>query len=90
MISHRNRAGQREGGGLHASKGSGDVEYKGESVIDLSPADKTNKSKTIADANGDTEVIASFHKNRHGAAGIRVDLKFHGALQEFRESSRAT
>ncbi len=80
MLSHRNRAGQRDGGGLHASKGSGDVEYKGETVIDLSPVqDKT-------DARDEKEVTATFHKNRNGAAGKQVKLRFHGALQEFHEA----
>jgi replicative DNA helicase len=79
MISHRNRVGQDKGG-LHASKGSGDIEYMTESVIDL-----TAKKDQQQDANGDTEVTAHIVKNRHNAPNVYVPLRFCGRLQEFKE-----
>lgn len=79
-VAHRNREGNKKDGGLHASKGSGDLEYTAETVIDL-----TRKSDT-PDANGDTEVKATFHKNRHGVPGLSFSLMFSGRLQSFRET----
>jgi replicative DNA helicase len=77
-ISHRNRAGQKDGG-MHAGKGSGDLEYMAETVIDLSP-DKD----TRPDVNGETGITLAIHKNRHGLAGVTFALRFCGRLQEFR------
>jgi len=79
LVSHRNRAGNKGGDALHASKGSGDVEYCAESILDLTP------KKDEEDASGMREVTARFVKNRHGAVGAAVTLKFNGALQEFSE-----
>jgi len=80
MISHRNRVGNKEQGGLHASKGSGDVEYAAETILDLTP-----KADQQPDANGETEVNAKVVKNRHGVVGVTSRLQFCGRLQEFRE-----
>jgi len=79
VISHRNRAGNRSDGGLHSAKGSGDVEYLSETVLDLTRKDEQ------PDAAGEVEVKLSIHKNRHGIPGVSLPLRFCGRLQEFRE-----
>jgi replicative DNA helicase len=78
-VSHRNRAGNRSDGGLHAGKGSGDLEYGSESVIDLTRKDET------PNFDGETNVKATIHKNRHGIPGVSFDFAFSGRLQNFRE-----
>jgi replicative DNA helicase len=78
-VSHRNRAGNRSDGGLHAGKGSGDVEYCSESVIDLTRKDEPPNFE------GETNVKATIHKNRHGIPGVSFDFAFSGRLQNFRE-----
>lgn len=78
-VSHRNRAGQKEGG-MHAGKGSGDLEYMAETVIDL------NRDKDAQpDAQGEVGVTVAIHKNRHGSPGVTFPVRFCGRLQEFRE-----
>jgi hypothetical protein len=47
-IAHRNRRGQRGGGGLHAAKGHGGIEYAAESVIDLN-LDESQKFEVTAE-----------------------------------------
>ena len=79
-VSHRNRAGQK-GGGMFAGKGSGDIEYTAETVMEL---DRDEKTKP--DANGNVPITLFIHKNRHGAAGGSIPLKFCGRLQEFEEA----
>jgi replicative DNA helicase len=78
-ISHRNRAGNKSDGGLHAGKGSGDLEYASETVIDLTRKDET------PDANGETRIKATMQKNRHGIPGVPYDFAFSGRLQTFRD-----
>jgi replicative DNA helicase len=78
-VSHRNRVGNRADGGLHAAKGSGDLEYGAESVIDLTRKDEQ------PDANGETNIKATIQKNRHGIPGISFNFAFSGRLQSFRE-----
>ncbi len=80
-VSHRNRQGNKSDGGLHAAKGSGDVEYKAETVIDL------NRKDEQPDAAGEVEIRVSIHKNRHGIPGISFPLRFCGRVQEFREAN---
>ena len=80
VTSLRNRAGQKDGGGMHASKGSGDVEYGAETVMDL-----TREKEAKSDAAGDVASTIAVHKNRHGEAGKPIPLKFCGRLQSFRE-----
>jgi replicative DNA helicase len=78
-VSHRNRAGQKEGG-MHAGKGSGDLEYIAETVIDL------NREKDAQpDAQGEVSITVAIHKNRHGSPGVTHTLRFCGQLQEFWE-----
>jgi replicative DNA helicase len=79
-VAHRNRAGNKSDGGLHAAKGSGSIEYEAESVLDL------NKETETDNASGECEVKAKLQKNRNGAAGVFVKLTFSGRLQSFRES----
>lgn len=79
LVSHRNRQGQSNGG-LHAAKGTGDIEYLAESVIDLE-----RDSKAIANASGEIEVKAKMQKNRNGIPGIEINLNFLGRLQSFTE-----
>jgi replicative DNA helicase len=81
-VSHRNRPGQKTGG-LHAGKGSGDLEYAAETVLELTPAE----GATAVAATTQT-VLLSLHKNRHGPAGVEIPLEFEGRLQAFREAVR--
>ena len=81
-LSHRNRVGNRAkpgDAGLHAGKGSGDLEYAAETVLDLT----VNK-----DEGGDREMPAALTilKNRHGRAGVTLRLRFDGLLQTFTEA----
>ncbi len=78
-VSHRNRLGNRADGGLHAGKGSGDLEYASETVIDLTRKDEQ------PDTNGETRIKATIHKNRHGIPGLSYDFAFSGRLQSFRD-----
>jgi replicative DNA helicase len=81
-IAHRNRASNtsKNAGGLHASKGSGDVEYLSESVIDLTLEEEKD------DARGEKGATVKILKNRHGEPGRSVELKFCGRLQDFRDN----
>lgn len=78
-ISHRNRANQ-EKGGLHAGKGSGDLEYLAETVLEL-----TREKETRTDITSKVPVGLAIHKNRHGLAGFTLALEFAGRLQLFTE-----
>ena len=79
-IAERNR-GSMQGGGLSAGAGSRKIEYGAETVLDLERGEGARE-----DMAGEVEVKAKFCKNRHGAAGKSVALKFHGALQRFQEA----
>jgi replicative DNA helicase len=79
LVSHRNRAGQ-ERGGLFSSKGSGDIEYGAESVIEL-----IRDMNAKPDRDGEVPVELKILKNRRGDAGVAIALRFCGALQRFRE-----
>jgi replicative DNA helicase len=79
-ISHRNRVGNKNtSASLHSAKGSGEVEYMAESVIDLTRKDEQ------PDLEGEVEVTLNLLKNRHGVPGISIPLKFCGRIQTFRE-----
>ena len=80
-IAERNR-GAMEKGGLSASAGSRKFEYGAESVLDLS-----RKESAAIDAAGEVDVRLTIVKNRNGSVGRNFDLKFHGALQRFREAA---
>lgn len=79
-VAERNR-GSMNSGGLSAGAGTRKIEYGAETVLDLErdPAKRE-------DAAGEVEVMVKFAKNRHGAAGKKVELLFHGGLQKFRET----
>ena len=81
-VAERNRASMK-GGGLSAGAGTRKIEYGASSVLDLArDLDKP------ADAAGEVDVMLTLAKNRNGAAGRKVNLKFHGAFQSFREAGR--
>ncbi|MCD9184945.1 MAG: AAA family ATPase [Pyrinomonadaceae bacterium] len=80
-ISHRNRVGNKNGtASLHSAKGSGEVEYMAESVIDLT------RKEEQPNQNGEVEVVLNLLKNRHGVPGIAIPLKFSGRIQRFQEA----
>jgi replicative DNA helicase len=78
-VAERNRA--NSSGGLSAAAGSRKFEYGGESVFDLA-----SKEDSTDDANGERPITLKLAKNRHGTPGKRIELRFHGALQSFREA----
>jgi replicative DNA helicase len=79
-VAERNRASMDKGG-LSAGAGSRKLEYTAESVWDLQrDADAT------PDAKGEVPVTLRLVKNRNGAAGRKIDVRFHGGLQRFREA----
>lgn len=82
-IAHRNRAGQNAKGGdkLHAGKGTGRYEYIAESVWDL---DRDTGQEP--DAMQRTKAELTILKNRHGSAGVSIDLEFEGRVQRFNEA----
>lgn len=79
VVSERSRSAMQSGG-LNAGAGTRKIEYSGETVIDLNrePGAKT-------DGAGEVEIKLTLSKNRHGAAGKPLDLRFNGALQRFTE-----
>lgn len=80
FVSERNRSSM-EAGGLNAGAGTRRIEYSAETIIDL------NRSSEIKeDADGKVPITLRLEKNRHGAAGKKVLLKFHGATQCFSEA----
>jgi replicative DNA helicase len=81
FVSERNRASMKEGG-LNAGAGSRKIEYGAETVFDLE-----RDMDAQGDGAGEVEITLRIAKNRHGAAGVALPLKFNGALQSFRELS---
>lgn len=78
-INHRNRASNKEGGGsMFGGKGGGDIEYKGESLIEL-------KAEGKPDEDGHTKTTLSILKNRHGRSKLDFPLLFEGRVQKFTE-----
>jgi replicative DNA helicase len=87
MICERNRESMKGGGGnasLNAGAGTRKIEYQCETVLDLD-----RKSETFEDGAGEIDVTLRLAKNRHGAAGKSVPLKFNGALQRFSEVKKS-
>lgn len=80
VISELNRAGMKDPG-ANSGAGTRRIEYGAETVINL-----IRKEDTKEDGAGEVDVTLKFSKNRHGASGRTVALKFHGALQRFREA----
>jgi replicative DNA helicase len=67
-------------GGLNAGAGTRKLEYGASTVIDL-----TRDEEAREDAAGEVPVTLRLAKNRNGAAGKAIPVKFHGARQRFRE-----
>ena len=65
-----------------AAAGTRKIEYVGESVLALVRDGKDWQP----DAAGEYPVSVKLAKNRNGATGPKVALRFHGALQSFREA----
>jgi replicative DNA helicase len=80
IVSERNRASMKEGG-INAGAGTRRIEYGAETVIDL---DREKDARE--DGSGEVNITLRLSKNRHGAAGKTLALKFNGALQSFREA----
>lgn len=81
-IAERNRASMNSGG-ISAGAGSRKIEYAGETVMELNC-----DPDAAPDPNGEVAVTLRLVKNRHGSMGKKLPLKFHGALQRFREADR--
>ncbi|RYX81107.1 hypothetical protein EON83_25540 [bacterium] len=77
VVCEQSRAAIAGGGGVNSGAGSRSIEYGAEIVFDLQAAKET-------DANGEREVKVVIAKNRHGAAGVQIELSFNGALQRFK------
>jgi replicative DNA helicase len=80
VIAERNRGSMKEGG-INAGAGSRRIEFGSESVISLD-------RKGMPDLVGDVTVELVLDKNRHGASGKKVNVKFNGATQRFTEADR--
>lgn len=78
-VAERNRATMKTGG-LSAGAGTRKIEYGAESVLDLS-----SDPAAPPDVKGEVPVTVKLVKNRHGALGKAISLRWHGALQTFRE-----
>jgi len=78
-VAERNRMSMKAGG-MSAGAGTRKIEYGAETVMDLK-----REESSSPDAAGEVPITLVFAKNRNGAAGKKVELKFHGALQRFRE-----
>ena len=79
-IAERNR-GAMNGGGMSAGAGTRKIEYSAETVLDLERPETARE-----DGSGEVEVKAKLCKNRHGAAGRTIALKFHGPTQRFTQA----
>lgn len=78
-IGERNRASKD--GGLTATAGTRVFEYGAETLLSL------NREKDARpDAHGELDVTLKIEKNRNGAPGREVRLRFHGAMQRFTEA----
>jgi len=78
FISERNRDSMKSGG-LNAGAGSRKIEYGAETVLDLDRDMDAQQNGA-----GEVDILLRVAKNRHGAAGVALPLKFNGALQQFR------
>lgn len=78
VVVARNRAAQREGGGLSGAAGSHKIEYSGHTFFDLTKGDQTPDG---------IEMTITLQKNRTGPVGSTMGLLFDGSLQLFTEKS---
>jgi hypothetical protein len=79
-VAERNRASMAAGG-LSAGAGTRKIEYGAETVLELD-----RKEDALPDAGGEVPVTVRIRKNRNGSPGGELGLRFHGALQRFREA----
>ena len=79
IISERNRAGMK--GGMSAGAGHRGIEYGAESLWELD-----RDEGAAAGPAGEIDVTLKIAKNRSGSPGKKIALRFHGALQRFREA----
>jgi len=82
-ISERNRASMASDS-QSAGAGTRKLEYRGDTVLALQ-REKSDNGEWRPDAAGEYAVSVNLAKNRNGATGAKVALRFHGALQAFRE-----
>lgn len=80
IVSEQNRAGAGKDS-VNSGAGHRQIEYGAEAMISL-----VREEKAQADGAGEVDVTLKLVKNRNGAAGKAVPLKFNGALQSFREA----
>lgn len=80
VVCERNRDSMKSGG-LNAGAGTRKIEYSGETVLDLD-----RDANTKQDGAGEVPIKLTLSKNRHGATGKPLDLRFNGALQRFTEA----
>jgi replicative DNA helicase len=86
LITERNRANMDKGG-QNAGAGTRRIEYGAEAVLSLDVERDPKTGEPMADNGaGEKNVDLKFAKNRHGAAGRKVALKFNGALMRFQEA----
>ena len=81
VVSERNRDSM-ERGGQSAGAGTRKIEYSAETVIDIKRA-----ADAKPDGAGELPVVVTLNKNRHGATGKPLEMRFNGALQKFEETS---
>ena len=79
-IAERNRANMASAG-QSAGAGTRKLEYQADTVLAL----QREGQDWTPDAAGEYSVSVKVAKNRNGATGPSVPLRFHGALQAFRE-----
>ena len=79
-IAERNRASMASAA-QSAGAGTRKIEYQGDTVLAL----QRDGQEWQPDAAGEYPVSVKLAKNRNGATGPSVALRFHGALQAFRE-----
>lgn len=83
VICEQNRAAMKDGaaGNPNAGAGTRFIEYSADLLFDLD-------AKKTTDGAGERVVTLTLAKNRNGASGETVELKFNGALQRFEEATK--
>jgi len=74
-----NAARQGQDPGVNSGAGTRKIEYQAESVISLT------QTKDTEDSSGEIPVVLRLEKNRYGMKGKKIDLRFSGGFQRFRE-----
>ncbi|MES2460816.1 MAG: hypothetical protein V4671_09535, partial [Armatimonadota bacterium] len=83
-ISERNRASMKKSG-QNSGAGSRKLEYSAETVIGLNAVNVDADELPIWDVDGETEVMTTIGKNRHGSTSEAPRLMFSGRLQSYEE-----